>query len=56
MSQVERVGLVGYQNFLERCLMTHLKAIAHIYVMFINSIILKHDIELKTTLLMSLLK
>jgi len=62
MSEVEKLELVGWQNFLEWYLMAHLKVIAHIMwfyvndVIFINSIILKHNIEVKTTLLVSLLK
>jgi len=50
-----KLGLVGYQNFSEWRLMTHLKAIAHIYVIFINSTIRNCDIALKTGLLASLL-
>ena len=56
MSQVEKLGLVGYQNFLEWCLMTHLKTSAHIYVLFIISTIYKRDIALKRTLLVPLLR
>ena len=56
MSQVEKLGLVGYQNFLEWLLMAHLKTFAHIYVLFMNSTIRKWDIALKTTLLVPPLK
>jgi len=56
MSQVKKLGLLGYQIFLEWLLMPHLEVIAHICVMFINFTIRKCDIALKTTLLTSLLK
>ena len=56
MFQVEKLGLGGYQNFLEWCLMAHLETFAHIYVLFIISTIHKRDIALKRTLLVPLLK
>ena len=34
MSQVEKLGLAGYQNSLELCLMAHLKTFVHIYAPF----------------------
>ena len=47
---------MGYQKFLEWCLMAHLETYAHIYVVFIDSVIRKRDIALKTTLSVPLLK
>ena len=53
---MEKLRLVGIQNFLERILVTHLKAIAHIYVLFISLTIRKYYIVLKTALLVLFLK
>ena len=47
MSQVEKLGLVDIQNFLERYLMAHLKAIAQMYVLIISFTIRKCHIALK---------
>jgi hypothetical protein len=56
MSQVEKLELVDIQNFSERCLMAHLKAVAHIYVLFINFTIRKCHRAHKTALLVTLIK
>ena len=41
------VGLVGYQNIIQRCLMAHSKAISCIYVLFIIFTIFKCHMALK---------
>ena len=48
VSQVEKVGLVGYQNFFEGSSMAHLKAIAHFFALFFSPTIRKCHIELRT--------
>ena len=56
MPQMENLGLLGIQSFLERYLMAHLKGIAHIFLLFISFIISKCHIALKTALVVPFLK
>ena len=53
-SQVENIGLLGHENFFERCSMNDLKTFAHIYMLYINFTILKCHIALETAFLVVL--
>jgi hypothetical protein len=46
------VGLEGYKNIVDRCLIAHIEAISHTYILFINSTTCNCQIALKIALLM----